>query len=412
MSDKEVIMGIDVANNIYRGYEMGYYYGEERLRQLVRNCAEAGIGTIYWRVSATGQVTYQSKVRTIIGTKPNRVSGFQAGSVENLIVRQCDPPAVAVDEAKKCGLKLFAYVTLFDEYYPGMESQFEVDHPEYTWKHFSKDHHIRGLLSYAYPEVREHRLAELRELIEYGVDGIYLDTARSHTGIQPILALPLREGSLYWNYGYNQPEVEAFRQETGLDPLEVDRSQDFYAPVHEEKYHRFRGRYLTQFLREARALTNKAKIELAVGFYTDASCYLSPAGQRGRAIMGRFHHEYEKWVDEDIVDSIVLIAEHRRCGARDWRENSEAQFKDARAKGKNVYIWTATEAVIDQMEDPPGELPLNITVDRELFLKGLDRTLAQCFATSADGIYLYEADALDRFDYWQDLAGMLRSHGC
>ena len=412
MSNKEVLIGIDVANNMYLGYELGYYYGEERLRQLVRHCAEAGIGTIYWRVSATGQVTYPSKVRTVIGTKSKRVSGFQAGSVENLIVRQCDPPAVAVDEAKKCGLKLFAYVTLFDEYYPGMESQFEQDHPEYTWKHFSKDHHIRGLLSYAYPEVREHRLAELRELIAYGIDGVYLDTARSHTGIQPILALPLREGNLYRNYGYNQPAVEAFRAKTGLDPLAVDRRQDSYVPVHEEEFHRFRGRYLTEFLRAARGLTNAAQIELSVGFYTDAPCYLSPAGQRGRAVMGPFHHDYQTWVDEDVIDSIVLIAEHRRCGAQDWLEHSEVQFAQARAQGKKVYLWVATEAVIDQMQDAPGELPLNVTEDRELFLAGLERMLQQCWETSADGVYLYEAYAPERYDYWRELGGMLRSHGC
>ena len=408
---KQLIIGIDVANNLYCGYEMGYYYGEDRLRGLIRNAAAAGIDTIYWRVSATGQVSYPSKVRTVIGDRPARVSGFQRTSVENLIVRQCDPPAVAVDEAARCGLKVFAYVTLFDEYYPGMESAFEVRNPRFTWKHLSQDHHIRGLLSYAYPEVRRHRLAELKELIAYGVDGIYLDTARSHSGVQPVRGLPLTARSPYLCYGYNEPEVEAFRDETGLDPLAVDRTGNEYLPMHLEEYHRFRGRYLTQFIREARELTRESGIELSVGFYTDAACYLSPAGQRGRVVMGRFGHDWQTWVAEDLVDSIVLIAEHRRYGARDWREHSEAQFADARARGKKVYIWAATEAVIDQMEDPPGQLPLNITADRELFLEGLRRALQKCFDTSADGVYLYEAYHQERFDYWKDLIEILNAYG-
>ena len=407
---KEILIGVDVANNFYLGYEMGYYYGEDRLRQLIRNCAEAGIDTLYWRVSATGQVSYRSKVRTVIGKRPKRLSGFQPTSVENLIVRQCDPPAVAVDEAGKCGLKVFAYVTLFDEYYPGMESAFEVENPRFTWKHLSQDHHVRGLLSYAYPEVREHRLAELRELIAYGVDGVYLDTARSHSGIQPVYGLPLTGQSPYLCYGYNEPEVEAFGQETGLDPRQVDRMREVFLPAHLDEYHRFRGRYLTQFIRDARAVTNQAGIELSVGFYTDAACYLSPAGQRGRVPMGRFGHDWQTWVAEDLIDSIVLIAEHRRYGAKDWRENSEAQFAEARAKGKKVYLWAATEAMIDRMEDPPGELPLNVTADRDLFLRGLDRALGQCLATSADGIYLYEAYHQERYDYWKDLIGILKSH--
>lgn len=71
---------------------------------------------------------------------------------------------------------------------PGLESEFSRQHPEYGWRHRTYDHHIKGLLSYAYPAVREHRLAELRELMAYGADGIYLDVARTHTGARPAQA--------------------------------------------------------------------------------------------------------------------------------------------------------------------------------------------------------------------------------
>ena len=178
---KEIIIGIDSANQFYLGYELGFLYSEERIRDLIRRCAEAGITRIYWRTSCTGQVAYRSKVRTVIGSKPERIEGFRFACVENLIIKQCDPPAVAVDEAHKCGLKIFAYITLFDEYYPDCESEFEIRNPQFTWKHRLRDHHIRGLLSYSYPEVRQHRLSEIKELIEYDVDGIYLDTARTHS---------------------------------------------------------------------------------------------------------------------------------------------------------------------------------------------------------------------------------------
>ncbi len=406
---KQLLLGIDVADQFRIGYENGYLYDESHLRQLVRRCADIGLDTIYWRVSATGQVTYHSKVRTVFGAKSKIHSGFRPNSVEHLILKQCDPLAVAVDEARKCGLKIFAYVTLFDEYYEGMESDFEIAHPQYTWKHLRHDHHIRGLLSYAYPEVREHRLAEIDELLAYGVDGIYLDTARSHCGMQPVLAVPLQSNNPFLLYGYNDIEVNAFREATGHDPLLADRGQDEYIPIHFEAYHRFRGQYLTQFLREARERTRRTAAELSVGFYPDSSCFLSPAGQRGRVVMGRFHHDWETWVDEDLIDAIVLVAEHRRYGAKDWREHSEAQFAAARAKGKKVYIWAATEYVIDQMEDPPGPLPLNITEDRELFLQGMERGIHQCLDTTADGVYLFEAMAAEDCHYWSDLKRILSS---
>ncbi|MBN1555120.1 MAG: hypothetical protein JXA11_10260 [Phycisphaerae bacterium] len=401
------LIGIDVANNMHLGCKQGFVHGESYLRELVRKCADCGIETLYWRVSEIGRVTYRSNVRTRVGSPPKNTP-YQEPSVMDLILKQCDPLEVGVEEAHRCGLNIFAYVTLFDEYYPGMESDFEVCHPEYTWKHLSQNHHVRGLLSYAYPEVRQHRLAEIRELIEYGVDGIYLDTARSHSGIQPILALPLGRHNPHENYGYNEIEVEAFREETGLDPLRTDRTQPEYRPVYLEEYHKFRGRYLTRFLREVRQETNRKPIELSVGFYTDAACYLSPAGQRGRSVMGRFHHDYETWVDEDLIDSIVLIAEHRRFGARDWVEHSRDIFEPVRKKGKKIYLWAATEAVIDQMEDAPGELPLNITVDREMFLEGLRRGLGQCYNTTADGVYFYEAYDQEKFQYWDDLRTIVR----
>jgi len=407
--DKQLLLGIDVADQFRIGFENGYLYDESRMRQLVRRCADMGFDTLYWRVSATGQVTYRSKVRTVIGAKGKIHSGFRPNSVENLILKQCDPPVVAVDEAHKCGMKIFAYVTLFDEYYEGMESDFEIANPQFTWKHLSKDHHIRGLLSYAYPEVREHRLAELEELLAYGFDGVYLDTARSHCGVQPVLAVPLQSGSPFLLYGYNDIEVEAFREETGKDAMWVDRSQDEYLPVHFEEYHRFRGRYLTQFLREARALTRRSEAELSVGFYPDSGGFLSPEGQHGRFVMGRFHHDWQAWVEEDLVDAIVLVAEHRRFGAKDWKENSEAKFQQARDKGKKVYLWAATEYMIDQMEDAPGPLPLNITEDRELFLRGLERGIHQCMSTTADGVYLYEAMAPDDYDYWADIKRILNT---
>ena len=48
---KEVLIGIDPAYMFRLGFEQGYVYDEQRIRQLIRNCAQAGINTIYWRVS-------------------------------------------------------------------------------------------------------------------------------------------------------------------------------------------------------------------------------------------------------------------------------------------------------------------------------------------------------------------------
>ena len=407
---KDIVMGIDSANMFRLGAQQGRLYAEDAMRSLIRRCADAGVQTIYWRVSATGQVAYRSKVRTVIGSQPGLRPGFgfQWTAAETVILRQCDPPAVAVDEAHKLGLRIYGYITLFDEYHPGCESAFETAHPEFAWKHRVQDHHIRGLLCYAYPEVRAHRVAEVEELLGYGFDGVYLDLARTHCAVQPVFVMPLTGGDPYLQYGFNEPEVEEFRRRTGVDPRMANPADAPSATLDRSAYDRLRGEFLTQFLREVRARTADAGADLAVGFYTDAACYLSPAGRRGRVPMGTFYHDVDTWVAEDLVDAFVIIAEHRRYGARDWREHSEAQFAAARDKGIRVYLWAATEGSVDELDGYSGRLPVRAEKGPGLFYEALEAGIHQCLDASADGVYLYEAFHPEKVEgYWKHLTRIL-----
>ncbi|KKW14568.1 MAG: hypothetical protein UY52_C0024G0001, partial [Parcubacteria group bacterium GW2011_GWC2_49_9] len=212
-----------------------------------------------------------------------------------LILKDCDPLRAAIDSARKEKIKIYAYVTLFDESYPGLESEFSEKHPEYCWKHRHCDHVVKGLLDYAYPEVKKHRLDEIKELLSYEPDGIYLDVARSHAAGWPIMALPL--GTNPWeNYGFNEPEVEEFKRRYGVDVRLKNLADAPFAKFDEEKWNRLRGEYLTGFLKEVRSEIKSADKKLSVGFYTDADCYLSPAGCRGRTVMGKFYHDWQTWV--------------------------------------------------------------------------------------------------------------------
>jgi len=407
---KEVILGVDYNDHLDFGARKGFLYGESHIRSLVRSMADAGVTTVSWRVSLIGQVTYRSKVRTVVGACPAPMPEMYPGSAAgSIVIQTCDPPAVAVNEARKCGVKIVMYVTLFDEYFPGMESKFEMDHPEYTWRHrFGKDR-IRGLLSYAYPEVREHRLAEIRELLAYEPDGIYLDTGRSHCGIQPIMAMPLTGGDPYWQYGFNEPEVAEFKRRYGADPGSLIGLQPRMDDVNFQNWNKLRGEYLTQFLRETRAVVNQAGKQLTVGFYSDAECYLSPVGRRGRVPLGLFHHDYETWAKENLVDGFVIVTEHRRYGGRDWREHSSKQFSPIQRSGKKVYIWGATQARVDELEDSPVKVPVSVTEDRPGFLKAMRKGIEGCMEQTADGVFLYEALHPEEHEYWTDLKDIL--HG-
>jgi len=131
---KRVILHVDYADQIHLGYWQGELYGEKRIRNLIRLAANAGITTIYWRVSAVGKVTYRSKVCTILDgcgilrRKPSYSSAVPPSisyTPAGIIMKQCDPLAVAIDEAHKQGINIYIYVTLFDESFPGgLESDF------------------------------------------------------------------------------------------------------------------------------------------------------------------------------------------------------------------------------------------------------------------------------------------------
>lgn len=392
---KELMLAVDFADQIALGYEQGRLYGRQRIEGLVRLAAGAGVTGLIWRVSAIGKVTYRSEVRTVLdgtGLPPDMAYYTPAGQ----IMRECDPLAVAVEAARAQGMKIFPYVTLFDEAYPGLESEFGRRHPEYYWRHRSFDHHIKGLLSYAYPEVRAHRLAEIEELIAYGGDGVYVDVARSHAGIWPVMAMPLTPVvDPYHRYGFNDPEAEAYQQRHGVDPRRE--------PYDDDAWQRLRGEYLTEFLRQAIELVRSRGQRLAVAFYSDAEIYLSPAGQRGRRPLGRFYHDWPAWVQQALIDDIVIIAEHRRFGDEDWANHSGAQFTTARQRGTKVHIWAATESRIDEMKGPPAPLPISFQTAPEFYRRTLGEMLGRCVRTDADGVLMYEAAPIERDGYWDTI---------
>src|SRR5262245_24245358 len=109
-SDRKVLaIGVDYADMIYHGYLGGYLYNAEKIRNLMQMLKEGGMDEVYWRVSAVGLVTYPSKVMTVMDGSRLTDRGFSPAGV---IMKQCDPLAVAIEEAHKQGLKLYVYITL------------------------------------------------------------------------------------------------------------------------------------------------------------------------------------------------------------------------------------------------------------------------------------------------------------
>lgn len=417
---KEKILGVDFATSVQMRstFDPATPYGPDMIDRLMAQSADAGFTTIYWRTAESGQVTYHSKVRTrsdaVLVDRPRvHYGGLDAAEEtrESLRVamRLCNPPETAVAAARRHGLRIYIYTTLFDESIPGVEGEFGIQHPECCWQHRHYAHHVPGLLSYGHEEVRDYKLAEIDEMIAFGADGIYLDCARSHAGNWPVMALPY--GSDVWaNYGFNAVECAEYQRRHGHAPRLDNLANITWDRIDWPAWQRLRGEYLTQFVRAASAKVRAAGQRLSVGFYTDAACYLSPAGQRGRQNLGGLHIDWETWARDRLIDDIVLIAEHRRFGDHDWTTHSQPQFAEAQRSGIRVHVWAATEHRID--EAPPGEpvdLPISVKQQPQRFFAHMRRRIENILSASADGLYCYEhariEEAADHLgiDYWSEL---------
>ena len=104
-------------------------------------------------------------------------------------------------------------------------------------------------VSFGFPEVRRHKLAYVRELLDYGVDGLMLDFIR-RAGRFRVVNERMVHFPYYWDddgacqYGYEAPIVDAFRDATGLDPHALSNC--------DERWIRHRAAYNTLMLREIR----------------------------------------------------------------------------------------------------------------------------------------------------------------
>jgi len=160
-----------------------------------------------------------------------------------------------VELGHKYGMKVWAWATSYDSLYYAVDGEFFHDNPQYTWVSRDGDKHIPGVPCYAYPEVRQNRLAEVAELLDYGVDGVYL-SMRSHS--------PWPAGASR-DYGYNEPVVAEYRRRYGTDPR--DAALDSLAQL---RFVKLKGGFFKQFLSEAHALCAAQGKQLAMNASWDS----------------------------------------------------------------------------------------------------------------------------------------------
>lgn len=107
MAHKELMFGVDYADDVEGAYQRGELGDTPLIEQIMDHAAAAGMTSVCWRVSHIGKLAYRTRVGTVLdGMNALRISLTPFG----LIMKRIDPLRVAIDEAHKRGLKLFVYL--------------------------------------------------------------------------------------------------------------------------------------------------------------------------------------------------------------------------------------------------------------------------------------------------------------
>lgn len=276
-------------------------WGNPGMRYILQRYQQAHIQRVYLRTHDGSLAQYPSEATTpyrgIIDVQGKdildrdrewyswRGQGFDAGVF--------DPLRSAAEQAPQFGVDLWFYVTpLLDcDTGNGWKGEFAKAHPE--WYRAFRDGTVSDTnMSWAYPEVMEHKLAVIRELLQYNVKGILLDLVRQHC-FKPGSEL-LDEGGVC-RAMYEEPIVTAFREKTGRDPLQI--------PNDDEEWMAFRAEYNTEYVRRVRELIRSTKPEVQLGVMVRG------IGHGGPQHRGDPYREclldVTRWAKEGLIDLLV-----------------------------------------------------------------------------------------------------------
>ncbi len=257
---------------------------------------ELGARTLHWRQDRTRS---QGRTQTAPGYRPGE-------RMENSLDVDWDDFEVVPALAREAGIKTYLYVVMFDEGWPlpskverktsfhnsghgqevAWQSDFTIAHPEYLTVDRSGQHRQWGVLSMAYPEVRDHLCRSFQRLLDaHDFDGLFV-CLRSQS----------KPAEFADEFGYNDPIRDEYLDRHGRDI----RTEDFDLQLWRD----LQGEYLTQFFAELREVTRESGHRLGVG------C------ARGDVVgppLGNATLLWRDWIERGLIDDLVINQSSSQC---------------------------------------------------------------------------------------------------
>ncbi|MGB7158283.1 MAG: family 10 glycosylhydrolase [Tepidisphaeraceae bacterium] len=322
-------------------------WGEAGVRHMLDQCKACGWSIVHWRVCDAGCATYKSKLmrpmgkgdansfwtpqseedkklfeKYTVGLTPQKRADIER-RMNALDYANFDALAAAVKYGHEIGLKIYAWLSVNeDDHGWGWASEFAKAHPAYRWvRRDGRPYHSQ--LSFAFPQVRQYKLAIIEELLAYDIDGLFLDWIR--TG--DVRDNPQNDPKGVADYGYEGPNVTGFQKEFGVDPRTIDAG--------DERWARFRAAPQTQFMREARKLVRAKKPNAPVAVMVGHPWHYRGHIDRIDGNLRGLLLDVTTWADEGLMDAAIAAGYYRDGGT------PEMAYKALRDEtGGKTDVWT------------------------------------------------------------------------
>ncbi|MDF2725534.1 MAG: lyase domain protein repeat-containing protein, partial [Paenibacillus sp.] len=243
-----------------------------------------GAGEQLWDMS----MKYGKETANIYDWVQWRRQTFQQGTTQ-----------AAVSAAKKFGMDIFMYTSLFDYgVQPDIgiigpylfEDRKRIERPDWCMIDRWGERRCPGPYEFAYPEARQFVIRRFVDYVtEHHFDGINFYTYVENCGMRYVD-----------EFGFSEPVVQLFRERYPDTDLRRDRLTE------EQKRHWYacRGTFVTDFVRELHAELAVRGKKLSIILDANDPDYTQPWWSRSVPGMGFIRMDWQQWVKEGIVDEL------------------------------------------------------------------------------------------------------------
>ena len=375
-------------------------WGRVGVQRIVDACASGGIRRIYWRAGCGARCFYPSALEETFRGEAQEaceVPEYWKITLAHSDYRTWNLLSEAVDCTLEAGLQPWVWYSLYEESHGQVAlTRFAQTHPQF-WA-IDRDGQSRSSrLSFAFPEVRQHKLNLVKEMMDYGFKGLLLDFVRQLPRIDEDLPPQVDENGVCC-YGYEEPAIKSYCLQHGVDPREISNGDDSWV--------RHRADYVSQFMSELQEQRKAVGSEYPSGILVQPESSLSGTlPDWPRYVRDGLFEETERWRAKTnaLQGSLVDWQNWARQGLAEEVHVMVPEWNLAQLDPKGVGLVTqATRHLVG----PDARVLTCLycyNMDQLGLKEGASRLEAGVTAANkagADGVVLWESTSIESWSGW------------